>query len=57
MEFSILSQTVADTFAHRGLNYTSGTEKFIRLTDNFFDSLNVATMFQGKKINKDFLAP
>lgn len=48
MEFSIFSQTVAGTFAHRWLNYTSGTEKFIRLTDNFFDSLNVTTTFKGR---------
>ena len=62
MEFSILyhrflSQTVADIFAHRGLNYTSGKEKFIRLTDNFFDSLNVTTMLQGKEKKKDFFQP
>ena len=40
-----MSQTAAETFAHRGLNYTSGTEEFIRLTGNFFDSRNVTTMF------------
>ena len=27
------------------------------MTDNFFDSLNVTKMFQGKKKNKDFLQP
>ena len=53
----VLSTTVADTFASRNLNYTVGTEEFIRLSDQFFDCLNVTNTYQGKKQNKPALYP
>ena len=57
LSIQVLSNTVADTFASRNLQYTAGTEEFIRLTDQFFDCLNVATTYEGKKKNKATLFP
>ena len=48
---------MADGFAHRSFDHIKSTEKFIRLTDRFFDCLNVTTTYQGVKSKKAVLYP
>ena len=48
---------MVDGFAHCGFDHTKSTEKFIRLTDMFFDCLNVTTAYQGVKSKKAALYP
>ena len=48
---------MTDGFAHRGFDHTKSTEKSIRLTDMFFDCLNVTTTYEGVKSKKAALYP
>ena len=48
---------MADGFAQRGFDRTKSTEKIIRLTDMFFDCLNVTTFYEGAKSKKAALNP
>ena len=46
------SKSVVDGLAHRGLNYTESTEKFIRICSQFFNCMNVCSALEGQMKRK-----
>ena len=50
---SLASQ--ADGLAHRGLNYTECTEKFIRMCDQLFNCLKVCNTLEAQMKRKPAL--
>ena len=53
----VLSSTIADALAFYGKPETTGTERFVRLIDAFFDCLNVRSPKEYMHKRKPNLAP
>ena len=53
----MLSEHVANGLQSQGFHHTTATQKFLRLSDTFFDCLNVTRTMQGIITRKPALHP
>lgn len=50
-------KSVADALAQPGQNHRTATERFVWLSDKFFDGLNVSNVYNGQMKRKPDLEP